>query len=73
MQSVWQLNHSKHLILFFSGWAMDERPTQHLQIRDSDLCTCYDYSSLNTEEAERWAAYDTVRVAGWSIGIWATE
>jgi len=42
MQSVWQLNGSRELILFFTGWAMDEKPTQHLQTQ-RDICTCFYY------------------------------
>ncbi len=73
MQSIWQLNHSKELLLFFSGWGMDERPTAHLAAGRFDMCNCFNYSTLNTNEARQWAAYDSVTVVAWSMGVWAAE
>jgi hypothetical protein len=73
MQSVWQLNDRKELLLFFSGWGMDERPTAHLAAGRFDVCTCFDYNTLDTDETSRWARYDRVTVAAWSMGVWAAE
>ena len=73
MQSVWQLNNSKNLLLFFSGWGMDERPTSHLTTDRYDICTCFNYNSLDTDEAERWKPYDSITVVAWSMGVWAAE
>ncbi len=73
MQSVWQLNHRDDLLLFFSGWGMDERPTAHLASGRFDVCTCFNYSTLDTDEVAQWAAYGSVTVAAWSMGVWAAE
>ena len=73
MQSVWQVNNCKSLLLFFSGWGMDERPTAHLASGRFDVCTCFNYNALETNEAARWAAYDSVTVVAWSMGVWAAE
>lgn len=72
MQSVWQLNNSKKLLLFFSGWGMDERPTAHLTA-GTDVCTCFNYNSLDTGDTERWGSYDEITVVAWSMGVWAAE
>jgi malonyl-CoA O-methyltransferase/biotin synthesis protein BioG len=73
MQSVWQLNNRRELLLFFSGWGMDARPTAHLNAGRFDVCTCFDYNTLDTEEATRWTRYDRVTLAAWSMGVWAAE
>lgn len=71
MQSVWSLNGRGELLLFFSGWGMDDRPTARLRGGRFDVCTCFDYRDLNTDEAARWADYDSLTVVGWSMGVWA--
>lgn len=73
MQSVWQINNKKKLLLFFSGWGMDERPTAHLNSAEYDICTCFNYNKLDTPEIEKWQTYDEIIVAGWSMGVWAAE
>lgn len=52
---------------------MDERPTAHLRTERYDVCTCFDYNSLDTGEAEWWKLYDKITVVGWSMGVWAAE
>lgn len=73
MQTVWQFNKRKSLLLFFTGWGMDERPTTHLSTAKYDVCTCFNYNSLHTHEAEQWKQYETITVAAWSMGVWAAE
>ena len=73
MQSVWQLNHRPELLLFFTGWGMDARPTAHLATGRYDVCTCFNYNELNAPDAERWQQYRSVTVAAWSMGVWAAE
>jgi biotin synthesis protein BioG len=73
MQSVWQLNGDRKLLLFFSGWGMNERLTEHLHGGLYDICTCFDYRELETNEAERWRAYSEIVLVAWSMGVWAAE
>ncbi len=77
MQTVWTLNGGAatgNLLLFFSGWAMDARATAHLAVPEgTDLCVCFDYTDLATPDVERWKGYAQVRLAAWSMGVWAAE
>ena len=73
MQSVWQVNNRPELLLFFSGWGMDERPTAHLTSGKYDICTCFNYNALDAADTERWRGYDSVTVVAWSMGVWAAE
>ncbi|WP_243347931.1 DUF452 family protein [Parabacteroides sp. FAFU027] len=73
MQTHWQINGQRKLILFFSGWAMDGNPTTHIESHDADVCTCFDYRSLETNDLEKWQLYDEVILVGWSTGVWAAE
>ncbi len=73
MQTHWQINGHCKLILFFSGWAMDEHPTVHVGATDADVCICFDYRSLETADWKKWQSYDEVILVGWSTGVWAAE
>ncbi len=73
MQTHWRINGCRKLILFFSGWAMDENPIAHVEATDADICTCFDYRSLKTTDLEKWQSYDEVVLIGWSTGVWAAE
>lgn len=73
MQTHWTLNGSRKLILFFSGWGMDEKPTRHLTSDGYDLCTCFNYHTLETADSEKWARYDEIILIAWSMGVWAAE
>jgi Uncharacterized protein conserved in bacteria len=73
MQTHWRINENDKLILFFSGWAMDENPTAHVTATDADVCTCFDYHSLETNDLEKWQSYKEVILVGWSTGVWAAE
>lgn len=52
MQTIWNLNDNDRLIIFFSGWGMDYRATEHLSYDGWDVCTCYDYSDLDTDDLD---------------------
>lgn len=52
---------------------MDEHPTAHLIAGRYDICTCFDYNSLETDRSEWWNRYDEITVVGWSMGVWAAE
>ena len=73
MQTHWRINGHRKLILFFSGWAMDEHPTAQVKATDADVCTCFDYRSLETADLKKWQSYDEVVLVGWSTGVWAAE
>ena len=73
MQTVWKVNGNSKLLLFFSGWAMDENPTAHLNHEGFDLCTCFDYTNLETSAIEQWRNYSEIVLVAWSTGVWAAE
>lgn len=73
MQTHWRINGHPKLILFFSGWAMDENPTAHVGATDADVCTCFDYRSLETADLGKWQSYEEVVLIAWSTGVWAAE
>lgn len=73
MQSVWKSGNKNKLILFFSGWGMNEQVTEHLDSGDWDVCTCFGYDDLTTRDADRWKTYGTIDVIAWSMGVWAAE
>jgi len=73
MQTYWEIRGSNKLILFFSGWGMDENPTLHLVAKDADICICFDYSDLNTDAVDKWKTYDRIILIAWSTGVWAAD
>jgi hypothetical protein len=73
MQTVWKVNGNSKLLLFFSGWAMDENPTAHLNHEGFDLCVCFDYTHLETSAIEKWRTYSEIVLIAWSTGVWAAE
>jgi len=73
MQTVWRVGGHDKLVLFFTGWAMDENPTAHLVADDADSCTCFDYRSLETADVARWESYQEIFLVAWSTGVWAAE
>jgi hypothetical protein len=75
MQEHWINKGSSTLLLFFSGWGMDESPTLHLDPGDRDLCTCFDYQTRKVPESciHRWCTYPEIVLAGWSLGVWAAQ
>jgi pimeloyl-[acyl-carrier protein] methyl ester esterase len=73
MQTVWKVNGNSKLLLFFSGWAMDENPTAHLKHEGFDLCSCFDYTNLETSAIESWRSYPEIVLVAWSTGVWAAE
>ena len=47
MKQTWlqRVGHP-HVLLFFAGWAMDERPFRRLRTGRYDVCVCHDYRGL---------------------------
>lgn len=73
MEAKWLVQGtSPALIVFFSGWAFDEKCVAHLDATGYDVLVLYDYRSLSLPE---FAArkYRSVIVIGWSFGVWAAE
>ncbi len=62
-------NNSRSLLLFFAGWGMDTTPFLSTFHTTSDICICYDYTSLDFD-AEILAPYDDISVVAWSFGVW---
>ena len=58
------------LLLFFAGWGMDERLVDVPWDGDCDCMVCFDYRTMDFD-ASLLAAYRSVRVAAWSMGVWA--
>ena len=73
MRTVWKINGGEKLLLIFSGWAMDEHPTSIIETQGADVCTCFDYQSLETSDFDRWAHYSEINLVAWSTGVWAAE
>lgn len=65
-------NNSKHLLLFFAGWGMDETPFTDMHPADSDWMICYDYRSLEFDES-LLKGYSEITLVGWSMGVWAAS
>lgn len=65
-------NNSKHLLLFFAGWGMDETPFTDMHPADSDWMICYDYRSLEFDES-LLQGYSEITLVGWSMGVWAAS
>lgn len=64
--------HHDTLILFFAGWAADEHLFAGYTPQEADLMICYDYRHL-TFDASSLAAYRTIQVYAWSMGVWAAS
>lgn len=61
------------LLLFFNGWGMDENPFAHLSADGLDVVVFDDYTTPDVElNLDRlFTGYDKVRLAAWSLGVWA--
>ncbi len=82
MKTAWlRKEGSRKLLLFFSGWGMDDRIARHLLEAsipggfDSDLLAFHDYRTLELESgvSEELARYSQVALIAWSFGVWAAE
>ena len=60
----------RELLLFFTGWGMDEHPFRAFLPAANDCLLCYDYKTL-TFDAALLCGYDRVKVVAWSLGVWA--
>lgn len=64
----------KKLILFFTGWGMDERPFLNMAEEEYDIAIISNYSSLSLPcpTLQQFAEqYDEINIVAWSMGVWA--
>jgi hypothetical protein len=68
-------NHKKQLIIFFSGWGMEDIACRDLDLSEYDLLCLYDYRSLElpAEAIKIISGYDKKHLICWSMGILAAE
>ena len=58
------------LILFFAGWAMDDKPFAHLARPGYDIAVIWDYRNLHID----WSftrPYSEICILAWSMGVYA--
>ena len=63
--------NNKSLILFFTGWGMDQN-TLSINKKDFDTCICFDYTNIDFEKSH-YKNYQVIDVYGWSMGVWAAS
>ncbi len=71
MKKLWiNRQNAPELLLFFNGWAMDEKPFKQLTVNNElDVLMVYDYTVL--EALEDFSDYKAVHLAAWSLGVFA--
>ena len=73
MKNTWlNRNRNKNLIVFFNGWACDEKPFINLDFEDNDLLMFYDYSehnSINETLIAEINQYQNINLIAWSMGV----
>lgn len=60
---------AEELIVFFAGWAMDERPFHGLCGEETAVAVLYDYRDLELPEIPK--GYSRVYILAWSLGVYA--
>lgn len=78
MKSYWLIKkNNPKLLLFFSGWGMDEHPFLRIDSQVYDVFMFYDYSIIsnfdNKEIEDIINKYRSVDLIGWSMGVWAAS
>ncbi|PWJ44875.1 pimeloyl-ACP methyl esterase BioG family protein [Sediminitomix flava] len=61
-----------HLLVFFSGWGLDEKPFQPITSESVDVLMVYDYRELDQVEElyEILNTYEEKTLLAWSMGVW---
>lgn len=67
MKTYYKNNGSKNLIVFFCGWAMDERPFTQLQTENYDVLFVFDYSDLKLDFD--FSKYEKKVLVAFSYGV----
>lgn len=63
---------AQDLLVYFAGWGTPEAAVAHLRLPEhTDLLVCSDYRTL--EHDVDFTPYRHIRVAAWSMGVWAAE
>lgn len=57
------------LLLFFTGWGMDEQPFLSEDPFPSDCLLCYNYNTPDFDYS-LLNSYTSIRLLAWSMGIW---
>ena len=73
MRKVWY--HRKNYqdcILFFNGWGMDQHILFGMDVPEMDVCTFFDYTSLEWN-SEEFQSYRNLYCVAWSMGVWAVS
>ncbi len=70
MQYFFQDNHSRDLIIFFSGWGCDENQFTNLHDH-KDVLILYDYQDLNLDFD--FSKYDNIYVIAYSAGVFVAS
>lgn len=71
MKTYLRDNASKNLIVFFCGWAMDEKPFKKLQVNDFDVLFVFDYSDLTLDFD--FSKYEKKVLLAFSYGVFITS
>ena len=71
-QSFIKQKGSSRLTLFFAGWGMGEGLLAPLSEGADDVMLCFDYRDLQFDAAPL-AAYASIRVVAWSMGVWVAS
>lgn len=66
------MRQEKRLIMFFTGWGMDELPFNSLFKPGYDILLVYDYSD-DSIDISRLRHYDEICVLAWSLGVWHAD
>lgn len=72
MKNFWlNKNNNKKLVVFFSGWGMDEKSVQHIICDDFDVLSFFDYRNLKIDEKifDQINSYPEVYISAWSMGV----
>ncbi|NOR45311.1 MAG: DUF452 family protein [Candidatus Delongbacteria bacterium] len=75
MKEFWiNKKNNKNLIIFFSGWGMDQNPFTPLKYNDLDILMYYNYSDINTNDTSlkniiNSEKYLNIYLIGFSLGV----
>ena len=67
-----QQKQHRRLILFFSGWGMDEHLLSSVTFPSCDVMYCCDYRNLDFDET-LVRPYSEIKVIAWSLGVWVAS
>ena len=71
MKTYLRDNNSNNLIVFFCGWALDERPFNVLESKGFDVLFVYDYSNLNL--SFDFSKYEKKVLVAFSYGVFISS